>query len=383
MQDGNQGILTDGKQGPATNDKQGPHSRSAGSSFTRTAALLIGMILLVTVVAASTIVFVLPKLSVLAMLAYCFGCRHGIDADHIAAIDNVTRRLVTTSGRKTMTVGVWFSLGHCFVVVCLCAMVIAGASTTSSQFAYLADLGAAIGPWIAAVVLLALGAINAHAACSLLAQWRERRAWGHEHELASLVANCCPALFESIDRPSRVFWIGLLFGLGLDTATEIAMLTTTAIAQPDVPPACALVLPLLFATGMALVDSLNTVLLLWAQEWATSNGPMHRLYFSLFLAVSSSALGIGIGLVMVFGEVAVLVGPPDSQLRQALLWPSDHLEYIGIGAVAAFLIAITCAVLCAHRFVPSREECEEETRTKLRESLLRYVNNQEYIVRFE
>ena len=107
-----------------------------------------------------------------------------------------------------------------------------------------------------------------------------------------MVGTCCPSLIAAIDRPWKVAGIGLLFGLGLDTATEIGLLTLSALGQPETPRACVLVLPLLFASGMALVDSLNAVLMAWAYEWAADNGPMHRLYFSLFLTCASAALAL-------------------------------------------------------------------------------------------
>ena len=366
-----------------------PPTTQKRTSFFVAASVLVGLILVVTAAASLLVLFYLPSLSVLSLLAYSFGCRHGIDADHIAAIDNVTRRLVETSGRSTMTVGIWFSLGHCTVVVLLCAAVLAGAITSSSQFEELTAIGEAIGPWVTAAVLLTIGSINLCNARELHTQWKDRKMRGHAHELASLVTKCCPSFFDAVDRPSRVFWIGLLFGLGLDTATEIALLTTTAIALPDVPYLSALVLPLLFAAGMALIDSLNAVLMLWAQEWAADEGPMHRLYFSLFLTLASAALALSIGLIEAFGQLASIPWLVDrspavlAPFWQASRWLSDHLELLGVGAVAAFLLGITLAVAFAHRCVPSREACEQEQQSKLRESLLRYVRGGEYIVRFE
>lgn len=358
-------------------------------SFSRAAATLVGLIFLVTAAASLIVLSFLPSFSVLALLAYSFGCRHGIDADHIAAIDNVTRRLVGTAGRSTMTVGVWFSLGHCTVVVLLCTAVIAGASTSSRQFEQLASLGEEVGPWVAAAVLLIIGSLNIYSACELRSQWQARQARGHAHELASFVTRCCPALLNAVDRPSRVFWIGLLFGLGLDTATEIALLTTTAISQPGVPPACALVLPVLFAAGMALVDSLNAVLMLWAQEWAAAEGPMHRLYFSLFLTIASATLALSIGLIEVLGQLATLPSIRERSptvivpLWQASSWLCEHLELLGLCAVVSFLVSIMLAIGLAGRCVPSRESCEQETQVKLRESLLQYVRGDQHIVRFE
>ena len=280
-------------------------------SFARAAAALIGAILLFTACVALALVLVVPGLTTVGLLAYAFGCRHGVDADHIAAIDNVTRRLVA-SGRRATTVGVFFSLGHCTVVLVLCAAVVASAGAISgAQLERFARAGAAIGPWVAAAVLVAIGALNLVAARDLRGV-RKREAVGHAHGVASLVGRCCPALVAAVDEPWKVTLIGLLFGLGLDTATEIALLTLTALAQPGVPPWGALVLPLLFAAGMALVDSLNGLLMVWAYEWAAENGPMHRLYFSYFLTVASAVLALAIGAVE-----ASASSPPCSQKRAA------------------------------------------------------------------
>ena len=353
-------------------------------SLARSAALLIGLILLFTL-AVSFVLVLLPDLAVLGLLAYSFGCRHGVDADHIAAIDNVTRRMVA-SGRRPITVGIFFSIGHCTVVLLLCVFVMLSAgAATGAQLESFARAGASIGPWVAACVLLTIGAINLLAARDFLVQWRERQATGHEHEIATLVTRCCPSLIEAIDKPWKVVWIGLLFGLGLDTATEIALLTMSALAQTAVPPLCALVLPLLFAAGMALVDSLNALLMVWAYEWASENGPMFRLFFSAFLTVASALLALSIGAIEGLGQ---LVDTFPDTLRGVPFWDamsylSSHLELLGVASVAVFLIAITCAVLFAHRCVPSKAQIEEETRVRVSKELQRYMQRGEYIVRFE
>ena len=260
--------------------------------FALSAALLIGGIVAFTAVVSLTMLLLLPpSLASLGLIAYCFGCRHGVDADHIAAIDGVTRKLVA-AGQRPLLVGLFFSLGHCVVVFVICGTVVASSSVTGARIEAWESAGAAVGPWVAAAVLLCLGVLNVFVARDLLSQWRLRQARGHQHEIASMVGTCCPSLIAAIDRPWKVAGIGLLFGLGLDTATEIGLLTLSALGQPETPRASVLVLPLLFASGMALVDSLNAVLMAWAYEWAADNGPMHRLYFSLFLTCASAALAL-------------------------------------------------------------------------------------------
>ncbi len=358
----------------------GPRSKG---SFARSAALIVGLILSFTAAVSLVIALVIPKLAVTGLLAYCFGCRHGVDADHIAAIDNVTRRLVA-SGRRPMTVGVFFSLGHCTIVLFLCVAVVAGVGATSSELRHLAKAGASVGPWVSAGVLVIIGSINLWLSHDFVRQWRAREAIGHEHEIASCVTRCCPALLSAVDAPWKVFWIGLLFGLGLDTATEIALLTLTALAQSGVPRAYALLLPLLFAAGMALVDSLNGLLMLWAYEWAAENGPMHRLFFSLFLTVASAVLALAIGLVEGLGTLAAQSADLRANpLMGSMYWLNEHLELVGVVVVVAFLVSIGAAVLLAPRCVPSGASVKAEQNAKRSDALLKYVKGGDYIVRFE
>ena len=149
-----------------------PAAASGRPPFALSAGLLIGGIVAFTAAVSLAILLLLPpSMATLGLLAYCFGCRHGVDADHIAAIDNVTRRLVA-SGRRATTVGVFFSLGHCTVVLVLCAAVVASAGAISgAQLERFARAGAAIGPWVAAAVLVAIGALNLVAARDLHAAW--------------------------------------------------------------------------------------------------------------------------------------------------------------------------------------------------------------------
>ena len=116
-----------------------------------------------------------PSLASLGLIAYCFGCRHGVDADHIAAIDGVTRKLVA-AGQRPLLVGLFFSLGHCAVVFVICGSVVASSSVNGAQMEAWEGAGAAIGPWVAAAVLLCLGVLNVFVARDLLSQWRLRQA---------------------------------------------------------------------------------------------------------------------------------------------------------------------------------------------------------------
>ena len=360
----------------------------------RSAVVLIGSIIAFTAaVAAGITAFLPPSMASLGVLAYCFGARHGVDADHIAAIDNVTRNLIA-SGQRPISVGLFFSLGHCLIVFALCGLVIVSSQMTGQQLEVWASAGSTIGPWVSVTVLIVIGSVNLGVARDLHVQWRNREARGHAHEIASLVGRCCPSCLAAIDRPWKVCYLGLLFGLGLDTAAEIGLLTLSALAQPGVVRACALVLPALFAAGMALVDSLNGLLMLWAYEWAAEHGPMSRLYFSLFLTAASATLALLVGAVEALGQVAALI--PAEALRDAtgaaafgarLLegarWLSDHLEVLGAGSVALFSVAIVGAVVLAPYCTVGQAEIDAAKQATERHRLRDYLQRGEYIVRVE
>lgn len=185
------------------------------------------------------------------LTAYALGVRHAFDADHIAAIDNTTRRLAER-GRPATTVGFWFSLGHSTIVVVLCILLTLGITAIGSS---LADDSSAlrtwtgiIGPTVSGVFLLAIAAIN-------IASLRRRHPGGHQVAGGPVLRLLGP--FEkAVDRPSRMYIVGLLFGLGFDTATEIGLLALAGAATlVAVPWWAALTLPVLFAAGMSAFDT--------------------------------------------------------------------------------------------------------------------------------
>lgn len=310
-------------------------------------------------------------------------------------IDNVTRRLVA-AGKRSFLVGLFFSLGHCSVVVLLCISVMLGVSTSGNQLAQMAEIGDTFGPWVGAIVLSAIAVVNLLSARDLYAQYQLRSARGHEHEIASLVGRCCPSWIASIDTPHKVFWIGLLFGLGFDTASEIALLTLSALSMASVPRLAVLLLPLLFTAGMGLVDSLNGLLMLWAYEWATDNGPTQRLYFSLFFTVASAVVALVVAALQILGALVthvptLLAGcEPATQASGFLcsFWllirsANSHMELMGMVIVGAFALSLIVAILLAARVVPSASQIAKEDEEKGRASLHEYLRKGEFMVRFE
>ncbi len=202
--------------------------------------------------------------------AYALGVRHAFDADHIAAIDNTTRRLAER-GRPAHTVGFWFSLGHSTVVVVLCILLTFGITAIGTSLAddssALRTWTGVIGPSVSGVFLLVIAAIN-------IASLRRR----HGHAGGPVLRMLGP--FEkAVDRPSRMYLVGLLFGLGFDTATEIGLLalagTATLVA---VPWWATLTLPILFAAGMSAFDTTQGALMRRAYTWRAGHRNIGEVY---------------------------------------------------------------------------------------------------------
>lgn len=309
-----------------------------------------------------------------------------------------------------MTVGIFFSLGHCSVVVILCGCVMVGSGVSRDQVARIAQVGGFAGPWVGAAVLALVGLANIFSARDLYAQYQQRTARSHEHEIVSMVGKCCPTWISAIDHPSQVFWIGLLFGLGLDTASEIALLTISALAHPRIPQHSVMLLPFLFAAGMALVDTVNGLLMLWAYEWARDNGPSQRIFFSLFLTIASAAVALIVASLEAVGAAAAQIpsthagctgsmqggeetadsiqehqGPQGMYcvFWETVLWLNDHLEVIGLFIVVGFFATISSAVCIATRCVPSQSQIEREDSERERALLQAYLSRGQFIVRFE
>src|ERR1700738_1504240 len=211
-----------------------------------------------------------------ALLAYGFGLRHAVDADHIAAIDNVTRKLMQ-EGKRPLYVGLFFALGHSPVVARACAGVAAAATLLSAHFEPFKSVGGVVGTLVSALFLFAIAAANL---VILRSVWRtfERVKNGGRYDAGDydllladrgLLARLFRPLFGLITRSWHMFPLGFLFGLGFDTATEVALLGLSATqAAQGVSLWSVLVFPALFAAGMALVDTTDGVLMLGAYNWA-------------------------------------------------------------------------------------------------------------------
>jgi high-affinity nickel-transport protein len=251
-----------------------------------------------------------PILLPTALLAYTFGLRHAVDADHIAAIDNTTRKLMQ-DGQRPVGVGLFFSLGHSTIVVLL-SVVIAISASIVSDIPTLQEIGGLIGTAVSATFLLIIGVINLIVLIDIYRMFRRVARGGSYSEETleeflnqrGLLARMLRPMLRVVRKSWHMYPLGLLFGLGFDTASEVALLGLAATSGANhVPILFILVLPALFAAGMSLVDATDGVLMLGAYGWAYIK-PIRKLYYNLNITLVSVLIAFAIGGV----EVLSIIG---------------------------------------------------------------------------
>jgi len=256
-----------------------------------------------------------PTLLGTAVLAYVLGLRHAVDADHIAAIDNVVRKLMQ-EGKRPVAVGLFFSLGHSLVVALAVAAIATAAFALRRHFHEFKLIGSIIGTGASAFFLLAIAAINL---VVLRGVWRSflRARRGEvvaEHELDLLLsgrgflARIFRPLFRMVTRSWQMFPIGFLFGLGFDTATEISLFTVAASQASDgLTLGTVMIFPALFAAGMTLLDTTDSVLMVGAYGWAFLN-PIRKIWYNLTITAISVVVAVLIGGIEALGLIAGKLG---------------------------------------------------------------------------
>ena len=249
-----------------------------------------------------------PLLLGTALLAYGFGLRHAVDADHIAAIDNVTRKLLH-EGKRPLSVGLFFALGHSAVVALAVAGVAATSTLLAAQFAPFRSVGGIVGTLVSALFLFLLAIANLIVLRSVWRTFRHVRGGGRYVDddfdilLGSrgLLARLFRPLFGLVGKAWHMFPLGFLFGLGFDTATEVALLGLSASeAARGVSIWSIMVFPALFAAGMSLIDTTDGVLMLGAYDWAFVK-PMRKLYYNLTITFVSVVVAFLVGGIETLG----------------------------------------------------------------------------------
>ncbi|HET7268478.1 MAG TPA: HoxN/HupN/NixA family nickel/cobalt transporter [Oleiagrimonas sp.] len=281
----------------------------------------------------------------LALTAFTLGVRHGFDPDHIAAIDNTTRKLVTENGRPPVTVGFWFALGHSTIVVVAVVLLAAGLNVFARQItADQSALQSVAGLWgilVSALFLLLIGAINLASMRGIWQVFRGmRRGVFDEAELEQLLVHrgvlnrILGPVARRVDRPAKMYVVGLLFGLGFDTATTIALFVIGGTAALTAPWYVVLVLPILFTAGMTLVDTLDGVIMHHAYAWAFA-APVRKVYYNLTITIISVAVAFLVGGLGLAGLAAEMLDAESGWLGWVAGLNIDHLGYV-IVAVLLF-----------------------------------------------
>lgn len=286
-----------------------------------------------------------PVLLATSFLAYGFGLRHAVDADHIAAIDNVTRKLMH-EGQRPATVGLFFSLGHSTIVVLASVAIAATATVVKQDFSAFQHIAGLIGSLTSSLVLFAVAAMNIVILATL---WRTlcRVKTGLpyvEEDLNALLAGrgllsrFFRPLFGMIRRDWHIYFLGFLFGLGFDTATEVGLLGISAAqAARGLSIWSILVFPALFTAGMSLVDTTDGLLMVNAYGWAFVN-PLRKLCYNITITLMSVVVALLIGGIEALG----LAG--DRFRLPGLFWSiinvlSNNLTAVGFLIVAAFALS--------------------------------------------
>jgi nickel/cobalt transporter (NiCoT) family protein len=245
--------------------------------------------------------------------AFILGLRHGVDADHISAIDNTTRKLLAEDQRP-LTVGTWFSLGHSTIVIALIVALVLAVEAVARAIPVIAAAGTLIGTAVSGGFLYIIGLLNLVIAIEIYRIFRGLRsgrldARGLDEQLnkRGFMARYFGRLFRIVNRPYQMYAVGLLFGLGFDTATEVALITLAVTTAKSVPLWAILVLPLLFTVGMVLVDTTDGIMMRFAYGWAFLR-PIRKIYYNLTITVISVLVAFGIGTLEVLGVVANALG---------------------------------------------------------------------------
>ncbi len=292
----------------------------------------------------------------IGMTAYTLGLRHAFDADHISAIDNTTRKLMA-EGKRPLSVGFWFSLGHSTIVFALALLLAVGIKTLAgpveNDHSHLHQLTSWIGTLVSGSFLYVIAALNVVILIGILNVFREMKAGRYdeaqlEEQLAKrgLMNRLLGRLTKAVTRPRQMYPIGMLFGLGFDTATEVSLLVLAGgAAGAGLPWYAILCLPILFAAGMSLMDAIDGSFMNFAYGWAFSN-PVRKVFYNLTITGLSVAVALVIGTIELGGLVASelnLSGPFWDQFENV------DLNLIGF-AIAGMFIATWAIAVTVWRF---------------------------------
>lgn len=284
-----------------------------------------------------------------SLLAWCYGLRHAVDADHIAAIDNVTRKMMQ-QGKKTCSVGTWFSLGHSTIVVLATVAIAATATAFSDQMEWFHETGGIIGTTMSAVFLILMALVNL---VILKSVWHSfNRLKNGENitqdvdvlQQSGMMSWIFKKAFRLVSKSWQMYLVGFLFGLGFDTATEIGVLGISAAgASSGMSVWSILVFPALFTSGMALIDTLDNIIMVSAYGWAF-NKPQRKLYYNMTITGTSVIVALFIGGTEAMG---LLMDKLDlhSGIWEFVGLMNDNLGNAGFFVVGLFILCWLISIL--------------------------------------
>lgn len=287
----------------------------------------------------------------LGVTAFTFGIRHAFDADHIAAIDNTTRKLMA-EGKRPLSVGFWFSLGHSTIVFVLCLLLSLGVRALAGQVendsSTLHQITGVIGTSVSGVFLYLIGLINLVILIGIVKVFaRMRRGHYDEAELEHQLDNrgfmnrLLKGATKAVRKPWQIYPVGVLFGLGFDTATEVGLLVLAAGAAAFALPWYAiLVLPILFAAGMSLFDAADGCFMNFAYGWAFTK-PLRKIYYNITVTALSVVVALIIGTIELVSVLAEKLGLDSGPL----VWIAAlDLNYVGFALVGLFILTWVVAL---------------------------------------
>jgi len=286
-----------------------------------------------------------PVLLGTAFLAYGFGLRHAVDADHIAAIDNVTRKLMQ-EGKRPIAAGFYFSLGHSTVVLLATAAIAVAASALQHRFAAFKEIGAIVGTSVSALFLFAIAIVNVVVLGAIYRTFQAVRRGERliEADLDAflarrgIVGRLLRPLFRLIGKSWHMYPLGFLFGLGFETASEVGLLGIAAAeAAHGLPPWSILVFPALFAAAMSLVDTTDSVLMLRVYGWAFVR-PIRKLYYNMTITFVSVLVALIVGGIEALGLLAGTLSL-DSAFWRMIGALNDNFGSLGYLIIAVFALS--------------------------------------------
>jgi high-affinity nickel-transport protein len=291
-----------------------------------------------------------------AVLAYTLGLRHALDADHIAAIDLCTRRLVA-SGQRPVTVGTFFSLGHSTIVIVTAIVVAASSAAISDRFDSFADVGGIIGSSVSSAFLIILGTMNGYILYKLTTALRAAiySPIGHEQVDSGKLfvgGGCMTALlqrlFKLIDRPWKMYPLGVLFGLGFDTSSEVALLGISSIqAAKGTSMWLILIFPILFTAGMCLLDTTDGAAMMSLYSSARlASDSIAVLYYQCVLTAITVAVALAIGTLQLLTMILSVRPELDGPFWHGVEVAGDKYDIIGGSICGAFLVFGGLAFVC-------------------------------------